>query len=277
MTDATSLRRHWGSAEDVGIQATRTPDVAIETFDIDGQIRIRVVRPAGEPEVLPVVLFTHGAGWILGDDFTYDGLTRELALRARAAVVFVDYRHSGENRFPAAVQECRAALEWVIAHAARLTVDATRIAVAGDAAGAAIAVAVAMSAKDRLVGQVLLYPMIDGFDTVSYHRRATEHWIMRQSGMWRQVRRSEPAVVTRRADERLTGMPPALVVVAEADVLREQGEGYAAGLRAAGVSAVTERYEGLIHDFVMVDTLGETAAAKVATEHASAYLRYVLR
>ncbi|MFF0375740.1 alpha/beta hydrolase [Actinoplanes missouriensis] len=289
MTDATALRRHWGNAEDVGIRAARTPDVAIQDFEIAGRVRVRLVRPAGEDGVLPVVLFTHGAGWILGEDFTYDRMTRELALQARAAVAFVDYHHSAENRFPAAVQECYAALEWLAAQAEQLGVDAGRIAVAGDSAGAAIAVAVAVAAKERsgpaITGQVLLYPMISSsyagasaFDAVSYHRRATEHWIMRQSGMWSTGARAQVAepVVTHPADERFTGMPPTLIVVAEADVLREQGEGYAADLRAAGVPVIVERYAGVIHDFVMVDALGDTAAVREATGHAGRYLHYAL-
>ncbi|BBH69152.1 esterase [Actinoplanes sp. OR16] len=288
MTDATALRRHWGNAEDVGIRAARTPDVAVEEFAIpSGQVRVRVVRPAGESGALPAVLFTHGAGWILGDDFTYDRLLRDLAVQANAAIVFAEYHHSVQNRFPAAVQECYAALEWMAGRGDLF--DPARIAVAGDSAGAAIAVAVAVQAKQRsgpaLAGQVLLYPMISNsyagasaFDAVSYHRRATEHWIMRQSGIWSTGGRVELAEqpVAHPADDRFAGLPPALVVVAEADVLREQGEGYAADLRAAGVPVVTERYTGVIHDFVMVDALGDTAAARAATENAAKYLSYAL-
>ncbi|MFI1280051.1 alpha/beta hydrolase [Streptomyces sp. NPDC020858] len=254
-----------------------------------GEVRARIVRPAGVSGALPVVLYIHGAGWVFGNAHTHDRLVRELAVGARAAVVFPEYGLSPEHRYPVAIEQNWTVARWVVTDGAGHGLDPARIAVAGDSVGGNMAAALTLMAKERgglaLRQQVLFYPVTDAaFDTGSYHQFA-EGYFLRRDGMrwfWDQYTTDEAqrAEITasplRATTGQLTGLPPALVITAEADVLRDEGEAYANKLRAAGVPVTAVRYQGIIHDFVMLDALRGTQAAASAIELAVRVLERAL-
>lgn len=254
-----------------------------------GSVRARIVKPKGAAGALPVIVYTHGAGWVFGDAHTHDRLVRDLAVGANAAVVFPEYDRSPEVRYPVANEQSYRVAQWVVSDGAAHGLDAARIAVAGDSVGGNMAIALTLLAKERgdlnFVQQVLFYPVTDAaFETESYHRFAEGYFLARE-GMkwfWDQYTTSEEdrAQITasplRASTEQLAGLPPALVITAEADVLRDEGEAYAAKLRAAGVPVTAVRYGGIVHDFVMLNTLHDTEAAKAAVAQAVATLRSAL-
>ncbi|MDX3246370.1 MULTISPECIES: alpha/beta hydrolase [unclassified Streptomyces] len=254
-----------------------------------GSVRARIVRPAGAEGVLPVILYIHGAGWVFGNAHTHDRLVRELAVGAEAAVVFPEYDLSPEARYPVAIEQNFTVARWIVAEGASKGLDATRIAVAGDSVGGNMTAALTLMAKERggvpLVQQVLFYPVTDAsFDTGSYHQFA-EGYFLRRDGMqwfWDQYTtdEAERAQITasplRATTDQLTGLPPALIVTGEADVLRDEGEAYANKLRAAGVPVTAVRFQGIIHDFVMLNALRSTYAADAAIALAVGTLRDAL-
>ncbi|GIF44314.1 alpha/beta hydrolase [Actinoplanes xinjiangensis] len=254
-----------------------------------GEVTVRILRPAGVTGPLPVLIYTHGAGWVFGDANTHDRLVRELTVRANAATVFVEYDRSPEARYPVAIEQVYATLEWVATHGGEHGLDATRIAVAGDSVGGNMTAALTILAKQRsgpaIAAQLLFYPVTDAsFDTDSYHQFA-EGYFLRRDGMqwfWDQYTtdEAERAQITasplRATTEDLAGLPKALVIVAEADVLRDEGEAYAAKLRTAGVEVTAVRYQGIIHDFVLLNALKDTHAAKAATRQGGEFLREAL-
>ncbi|MBK3562431.1 alpha/beta hydrolase [Streptomyces sp. MBT62] len=254
-----------------------------------GQVRARVVRPAGVTGTLPVIIYIHGAGWVFGNAHTHDRLVRELAVGAHAAVVFPEYDLSPEARYPVAIEQNYTVAQWVVQQGATKDLDATRIAVVGDSVGGNMTAALTLMAKERgdvpLVQQVLFYPVTDAsFDTASYHQFA-EGYFLRRDGMqwfWDQYTtdETERARITasplRATTEQLTGLPPALVITGEADVLRDEGEAYANKLREAGVPVTAVRFQGIIHDFVMLNALRGTQAAEAAITMAVAVLRKAL-
>jgi acetyl esterase/lipase len=275
--------------DDVQSPETAVPGTEKETLTIPAGVSVSIFRPTGVDGPLPVVFFIHGAGWVFGNDHTHGRLARELALGARAAVVFPNYTLSPEARYPSATQENYAAAQWVVAHGAEHGLDASRIAVAGDSVGGNMAASLTLTAKARgdvtLAGQVLFYPVTNAdFDTESYHQFA-EGYFLRRDGMqwfWDQyttdpAQRAEITASPLRASlDELAGLPPALVITGEADVLRDEGEAYAAKLRAAGVPVTAVRYQGIIHDFVMLNALRDTHAAGAAIRQASEFLSSVL-
>jgi acetyl esterase len=269
------------------------PEVAEEWVTVEGgptgSARARVVRPSDAEGPLPVVLYLHGAGWVFGNAHTHDRLVREIAVGVRAAVVFPEYDLSPEARYPVAVEQGYAVARWIVAEGSGKELDATRIAVAGDSVGGNMSAALTLMAKERgdvsLVQQVLFYPVTDAaFDTGSY-RQFAEGYFLRRDAMqwfWDQYTTSEEqrAEITasplRATAAQLAGLPPALVVTAEADVLRDEGEAYAEKLREAGVPVTAVRYQGIIHDFVMLNALRETQAAESAITQAITVLRGAL-
>ncbi|MFJ9040071.1 alpha/beta hydrolase [Streptomyces sp. NPDC102406] len=254
-----------------------------------GSVRARIVRPAGVSGTLPVILYIHGAGWVFGNAHTHDRLVRELAVGVRAAVVFPEYDLSPEARYPVAIEQNYAVARWIVAEGASHGLDGARLAVAGDSVGGNMSAALTLMAKERgdvaLLGQVLFYPVTDAsFDTGSYHQFA-EGYFLRRDGMqwfWDQYTtdEGERAQITasplRATTEQLTGLPPALVITGEADVLRDEGEAYANKLRQAGVPVTAVRFQGVIHDFVMLNALRETHAAGTAIALAVTTLRTTL-
>ncbi|GLZ11725.1 esterase [Actinomadura sp. NBRC 104425] len=254
-----------------------------------GEFPVKIVRPEGVTGVLPVILYIHGAGWVFGDFHTHERLVRELAVGARAAVVFPDYSRSPEARYPVAIEQSYAAARWVAEHGADKGLDATRLAVAGDSVGGNMSAALTLMAKERggprFAAQVLFYPVTDAaFDTGSYHRFAEGYFLRRDAMQWfwdqyttDEAQRNEITASPLRAGvEQLAGLPPALVITAEADVLRDEGEAYARKLREAGVPVTAVRYQGIIHDFVMLNALRGTHAADAAIRQATGFLAEAL-
>ncbi|WP_406200644.1 alpha/beta hydrolase [Streptomyces sp. NBC_01017] len=251
-----------------------------------GEVKARIVRPAGATGALPVIIYIHGAGWVFGNAHTHDRLVRELAVGTGAAVVFPEYDLSPEARYPVAVEQNYAVARWVVGEGAGKGLDAGRIAVAGDSVGGNMTAALTLMAKQRgdvpLVQQVLFYPVTDAaFDTGSYHRFAEGYFLRRDAMQWfwdqYTTDEAERAQITasplRAGVEQLQGLPPALVITAEADVLRDEGEAYANKLREAGVPVTAVRYQGIIHDFVMLNALRGTRAAEAAIGQAVSVLK----
>ncbi|QMU80480.1 alpha/beta hydrolase [Streptacidiphilus sp. PB12-B1b] len=250
-----------------------------------GKVTVRIVRPKGATGKLPVVMYFHGGGWVLGDESTHDRLVRELAVGVHAEVVFVDYTPSPEARYPIAIEQAYAATQWVAAHGSEIDADGSRIAVAGDSVGGNITAAVTLMDKERhgphLSGQVLFYPVTDAnFNTGSYQEFANGPWLTRKAMQWfwnayapdPKTRDQILASPLRASLNQLKGLPKALVITDEADVLRDEGEAYAAKLRAAGDDVTAVRYQGIIHDFVMLNALAGTNAAQAAFAQADAFL-----
>jgi acetyl esterase len=255
----------------------------------NGPVPVRIVRPEGYAEPLPVILYIHGAGWVFGDRSTHDRLIRELAVGVGAAVVFPDYHRSPEVRYPSHIEECWTVARWVAEHGEAHDLDAAHMAVAGDSVGGNMSAALTLLAKARggveLAAQVLFYPVTDAsFDTPSYHEFAEGYFLRRDAMQWfwdqyttdEDERREITASPLQATIEQLTGLPQALVITGEADVLRDEGEAYAAKLRAAGVNVLAVRYEGIVHDFVMLNGLRETNAAGAAIAQASSFLSAAL-
>ncbi|GAA1951626.1 alpha/beta hydrolase [Kitasatospora viridis] len=269
------------------------PDARIEDLRLpgpDGPVRIRLLRPPTTgPEPLPVILYLHGGGWIAGGVVSHDRLVRELAVRVAAAVVFVDYDLAPEAPYPAALRQAHAAARWVAAHGPAHGLDPTRTAVAGDSAGGNLATALTLLAKERgetpLRHQVLIHPPLSAdCDTPSYRQFARGYFQSADylSWLWQQyvpdpALRTEPtAAPLNAAPHQLAGLPPALVITAEADPVRDEAEEYAARLSAAGVPVRRVRYPGTIHGFLVLDALRTTGAARAALDLVASTLRQAL-
>ena len=254
-----------------------------------GQVSIKLFRPQGASGVLPVLMFTHGAGWVFGDAHTHGRLVAELATRAGATAVFTNYSLSPEAKYPSALEEIYAALEWIAGHGAEQGLDPARIAVAGDSVGGNMTTAITIMAKQRggphIAAQLLYYPVTNAsFDTGSYQQFATHYWLTRQGMQWYwdqyttdpAARAQITASPLRASLADLAGLPPAMIIVGEADPLRDEGEAYAAKLRQAGVPVTAVRYQGIIHDFVMVNAMRDTHAALAATAQGGEFLHAAL-
>ena len=254
-----------------------------------GEVSARIFRPQGASGVLPVLLFTHGAGWVFGDSHTHGRLVAELATRAGAAAVFTNYTLSPEAKYPTAIEQIYAVLDWIGKEGAAHDLDPARITVAGDSVGGNMTAAITIMAKQRsgpaIAAQLLYYPVTDAnFDTGSYLQFATHYWLTRQGMQWYwdqyTTSPADRAQITasplRATLEDLAGLPPAMVIVGEADPLRDEGEAYAAKLRQAGVPVTAVRYQGIIHDFVMVNAMLDTHAAQAATAQGGEFLRAAL-
>ncbi|MFG2358719.1 alpha/beta hydrolase [Streptomyces sp. NPDC048521] len=255
-----------------------------------GSVKVRIVRPVGSADsTLPVILYVHGAGWVFGDAHTHDRLVRDLAVGVNAAVVFPEYDRSPEVGYPVALEQSYAVAQWVVSNGADKNLDGTRMAVSGDSVGGNMAIALTLLAKERgdvrFVKQVEFYPVTNAaFDTASYEEFAEGYFLSREGMKWfwdqytlsEQERSAITASPLRASLEELAGLPPALIITAEADVLRDEGEAFAARLRQAGVPATNARFGGIVHDFVMVNGLHDTEAAKHAVLLAVASLKEAL-
>ncbi|MFI6479966.1 alpha/beta hydrolase [Nonomuraea sp. NPDC050663] len=273
----------YGMAPREGRQAMR--DVQQPQILVPGTVSqeiagLTIYRPEGCDDALPVVLYVHG-DWVFGGEHSDSRLARELALKARTAVAFVHYSLAPEARYPVALEECMGALDWVRRHGAGLALDASRIAVAGGN----LAAALALRAGARLAGQVLLYPATDASCDTGSYRDYAEGYFLRADGMrwyWDQYipddgRRAESTASPLRATRReLSGLPPTLVITAEADVLRDEGEAYAVRLRGAGVPVTAVRYLGVIHGFLTLNALRGTHSAQEAIDQAGHFLARAL-
>jgi acetyl esterase/lipase len=254
-----------------------------------GDVRVRIVRPPDVKGTLPAILYMHGGGWVLGNAGTHDRLVRELAVGTRAAVVFVEYDRSPEAHYPVAIEQGYATAQWIVREGGAHGIDPGRIAVAGDSVGGGMTAALALMANERrdvhFVQQSMYYPVTDAaMDTGSYEQFAEGYFLAAKGMAWfwdaylpDRDRRSEPyASPLRATDEQLAGLPAAFVIVDEADVLRDEGEAYAARLRAAGNDVTTVRYDGITHDFMMLNPLSNTQATRAAVAQAIWILRAAL-
>jgi acetyl esterase len=251
-----------------------------------GDVRVRIVRPHGSEGTLPVVVYAHGGGWMVGDAGTHDRFVRLLAAGTGAAVLFVEYTRSPEAHYPVAVEQVYATARWVTTKGATEGLDPARMAVAGDSAGGNLAAAVAILAQRRgdvrFVHQSMYYPVTDArqdyhhFVDGPYHTARSMAWFWDNYAPDPRSRSEITASPNQATLDELRGLPPAFVCVAEADVLRDEGEAYAAKLRAAGVEVTTVRYDGICHDFLSVNLLRDTQAARAGTAQAIAVLRDAL-
>jgi len=221
-------------------------------------VPVRVYVPVDEPGPRPVLVYFHGGGWVIGDLETHDSTARKLAAASGVTVVSVDYRLAPEDPFPAAVDDCLAAVRWVVDNAGDLDVDPSRLAVGGDSAGGNLAAVAAGRLRDDGVPvafQLLVYPVTDGtMGLPSYDENAEGYFLTRDTMAWfwdhyvgGEHRTNPLASPLHAPDEALAGLPPALVITAEFDPLRDEGEAYAARLRDAGVPVESVRYDGLLH------------------------------
>ena len=252
-----------------------------------GETRIRIVRPAstGATEVLPVILYTHGGGWVLGDKITHDRLVREIANGVGATVIFVDYVNAPEAKYPTQQEQAYASLLYAVEHADELRVDASRLAIVGDSVGGHMAALVTLMAKQRggprIRFQVLFYPVVDAIsDNDSYRTFANGPWLTADSARFFFAQegltgKETDAWPLRASTEELRGLPDALVIVDD-DILRSEGEAYAAKLTQAGVRVTSVRYNGTIHDFVMLNPLAQTPATRAAIQQAVDMLKAAL-
>ncbi|MFG2881510.1 alpha/beta hydrolase [Streptomyces sp. NPDC048297] len=275
-------------------QGVAKPEIDEEWVSVDadkwGTVRTRIVKPRGMDGPLPVIVHIHGAGWVFGDENTHDRLVRELAVGAAAAVVFPVYDRAPEARYPTQIEQNYAVARWVVSQGAEYGLDASRMVACGDSVGGNMAAVLAQMAKDRgdvrILAQVLLYPVTDAnFDTPSYLQFADGYYLTRDGMVWfwdqyttddsqRKERYAAPLLAS--LDD-LKGLPPALVITDEADVLRDEGEAYAARLREAGVPVTAVRVLGMVHDFMMLDSLRDCHATNVARSIAVAAIREALQ
>jgi acetyl esterase len=248
----------------------------------DRTIPIRIYTPAGDGP-FPCLVYFHGGGWVVCDLDTHDVVCRAIARRAGAVVVNVDYRLSPEAKFPAAVDDAYAAVQWVAANAGRLGVDAHRMGVGGDSAGGNLSAVMCLRARDesgpRLALQVLVYPVTNlaSFDTPSYREFGDGYYLTRAEMEWfrgHYLARGEDALnpyASPLLAEDLRGLPPALVITAECDPLRDEGEAYAKRLAEAGVEVAGVRYAGMIHPFFSLG--GVFSQGRRAIEQVAAAVR----
>lgn len=268
------------------------PDVAAEDRVLEigptGRTSIRVVRPSQAAGVLPVLVYIHGGGWVLGDKGTHDRLIRELAVGSNAAIVFVDYERSPESRYPIALEQGYAVTAYVAEHPGEFGIDPERLAIGGDSVGGNMAAVVALMAKERkgpsIGAQLLFYPVTDAsMSTVSYEAFAEGPWLTKKAMAWfwdqylpDPANRDDVHVSPLNASiEQLRGLPRTLLIVDENDVLRDEGEAYGRRLAQAGVPVTSVRYNGTIHDFMVLNSLAHTPAVRAAVGMASGYLRNV--
>ena len=254
-----------------------------------GKISIRIIRPANSTGKLPVVMYIHGGGWILGSKNTHDRLVREIANGVGAAVVFVNYTRSPEARYPVAIEEAYTATKYIAENGMKMNLDSSRLAIAGDSVGGNMTAAVTILAKQRMgpkiAFQALFYPVTDAnFNTASYHQFANGPYHTSKGMEWfwnayapdAETRKEITASPLRASVEELSELPPALVITDENDVLRDEGEAYARKLIQAGVRVTATRYLGTHHDFMMLNALASTPAARAAIAQANNMLAQAL-
>lgn len=269
--------------EPQGLPIGKVEDMAIP--GPAGEIPLRIYTPvAAGSGALPVLVYYHGGGWVIGDLETHDALCRTLANESGCKVVAVDYRLAPEHRFPAAADDAFAAVSWVEANASKIGVDPNRIAVAGDSAGGNLAAVVSQLARarksPRIAFQLLIYPVTDtNVDTGSYRAFATGHFLERDGMIWffdhylNGENRDDPRVAPLKAAS-LAGLPPAYIVTAGFDPLRDEGRAYAEALKGAGVAVEYINYDGMIHGFFNLQ--GALDVSRAAVKAAAKALREAL-
>jgi len=263
-------------------------DVNEKTICVNGSdLKLTIVRPAGSKQkTLPAFMYFHGGGWVLGDFPTHERLVRDLVAGSGAVAVFVHYTLSPEARYGVAIEQAYAATQWVAEHGKEINVDGKRLAVAGNSAGGNLAAAVALMANEKgapaLRSQVLLCPVTDaGFDTPSYKQFANGYFLTKDLMAWfwdhyatdAKARKQIYASPLQATTEQLKGLPPTLIQTAEFDVLRDEAEAYGRKLDAAGVPVKAVRYNGMIHDFGLLNVFSHLPAPRSAMVQASLELK----
>jgi acetyl esterase len=280
-------RRGADAAQSAGIDMPDIDETWVTVPSAFGDVRVRLVRPKEVTGPLPVVVYLHGGGWIIGSWITHDLLTRRLAIGAHAVVAFVEYSRAPEAKYPTQNEQAYTAIQWIVTHGESGGFDADRIAVAGDSAGGNMATVLALMAKQRgdvhIIHQSLYYPMTDAnpddteslrkFKDGPYGSAAGAEWFW-TSYLDDNSQRGDFMVSPLRASRAdLEGLPPALVIVDENDILRDQGEAYADKLRSAGVPTTSVRFNGTIHDFLRLNALRDSESTKAGISLAVASLR----
>jgi acetyl esterase len=268
--------------------AMRPAEIEDTTWPVGptGTTRIRIVRPVGAKETLPLLFYTHGGGWVLGDTITHERLIRELADGVNATVVFVDYINSPNAQYPMQNEQAYASLLYAVEHARELRIDPSRVAIAGDSVGGNMAAVLTLLAKERrgprIRFQVLLYPVTDyRTNNGSYRKFADGPWLTARTMQWMfdlqgyTGEEGSAAFPLRATVEQLRGLPDALIITDD-DILQEEGEAYAAKLGQAGVRVTAVRYNQTIHDFAMLNPLADTPAVRGAVEQAISALKSAL-
>ncbi len=265
--------------------------VTEKTIVVDGQnINLNIVKPEDAKEILPVFMFFHGGGWVLGDFPTHRRMVRDLVVESGAAAVFVNYSPSPEAQYPVAINQAYNATKWVSEHGKEIGVDGTRLAVAGNSVGGNMATVVAMMAKEKkgpnIKLQVLFWPVTDAnFETESYNLFAKDRFLTKNLMMWMwdnyttdPNQRKEIYVSPLQATiNQLEGLPPALVQTAQNDILRDEGEEYAHKLERAGVKVIAKRYDGMIHDWGLLNPLSTNQGTKAALLQAATEIKKALQ
>ncbi len=273
----------------VELQAFAT-DVSKKTITVNNkEVNLTIVRPAGNNEKLPVFMFFHGGGWVLGDFPTHERLISDLVVHSGAVAVYVDYTPSPEAQYPTAIHQAYAASKWVADNAAQINVDGSRLAVVGNSVGGNMAAVIALMAKEKneflIKFQGLLWPVTDAnFDTASYDQFEQGYFLTRNMMRWfwdnyttSAAKRNEIfASPIRASTEQLQGLPATLIQTAENDVLRDEGESYGKKLDAAGVNVTITRYRGMIHDFGLLNVLSNLPTTQSAIRQMAAELRFHL-
>ncbi|KRL66670.1 alpha/beta hydrolase [Companilactobacillus versmoldensis] len=250
-----------------------------------GDINVRIMRPEANYDVLPVILYLHGAGWVFGGAHTHDKLIRELAVRTHSVIVFPEYSLSPEAKYPTAIEQNYAVMNWLVEHASELKIDASRLTVSGDSVGGNMATVMTIMSKQRkgpkISQQLLYYPVTDAnFETGSYNEFAEGYFLTKEGMQWfwdkytnDPDQRAEITASPLRASlEDLKDLPAAMILNGEADVLRDEGEAYAKKLRDAGVEVTHMRFQGMVHDFVMVNMLDSSKATRAAMDVSTKWL-----
>jgi acetyl esterase/lipase len=262
-------------------------EVSDRTITADGKpLKLTVVRPEKAKGALPAFMFFHGGGWVLGDYPTHARLIRDLVVASGAVAVYVDYTPSPEAHYPTAINQAYAATKWVAEHGKDINVDGSRLAVAGNSVGGNMAAVVSLMAKEhaspKLRFQLLLWPVTDSsFDTESYNTYAEGHFLTRNMMTWfwdnyttNPAERAQIHASPLKASiDQLKGLPPALVQIAGLDVLRDEGEAYAQKLDAAGVPVTAVRYNGMIHDYGLLNPLAQVPEVQAAMRQAGTELK----
>ncbi|MEO6695809.1 MAG: alpha/beta hydrolase [Ignavibacteria bacterium] len=253
-------------------------------------IKLKVIKPSNASGLLPVFMFFHGGGWVLGDYQTHERMVRDLVVESGVAAVFVDYTRSPEAHYPVAINEAYAATVWVSENGEEIGLDGKRLAVVGNSAGGNMATVVSMMARDKngpaIKMQVLFWPVTDAnFETPSYNQFATGRFLSKNMMMWfwdnytmnMNERKEIYASPLQATISQLRGLPPALVQTAENDILRDEGEEYARKLDEAGVKVTSTRYNGMIHDWGLLNPLSNVQGTESAMLQAAAELKNALK
>lgn len=285
-------------AQNVLVKAQESVEVDLSGIEVsekiinsDGHnIKINIVRPSGVKEKLSVFIFIHGGGWVLGDFPTHQRMVRDLVVLSGLACVFVNYSLTPEAPYPKALNEIYSVAKWLSENGDEINVDGKKLAIAGNSAGANMAVATSLMAKEKngpeIKFQLLMWPVVDvDFENESYKQFGEDRFLTTNMMKWMfdmylpdlSKRKEIYACPLQATTEQLKGLPPTLIQVAESDILRDEGEEFGQKLDAAGVETTTVRYNGMIHDFGLLNSLATLPQTRSAFIQAAAELKKYLK